>query len=180
MTKGLNELAKSVHSVNKMKTFVLTVSIVFPATHKRKGEETQFPEKILAYLNPSEDVLFGWSNFKIHTIRSNYELWKTRIEQVQKGEAILSIRYWSGKPYNSKQVEICQLDKDSGIGVQKLAWTIDNSADNRPILFDSCKIIDLNELSRNDGLSLVDFKEWFKGYNFTQKMAIIHFTKFRY
>ena len=36
------------------------------------------------------------------------------------GEAILSVRYWSGKPYNSKQLRIVEFDKDSGVGVQKL------------------------------------------------------------
>jgi len=162
-----------------MKTYVLTVSRVFPVTHKRKGEETHFVDKILAHIKPDGKNPFGWMNFKIHTIRSNYELWAKRIEQIQKGKAILSIRYWSGKPYNSKQVEICQLDKDSGIGVQELemysdgftyAWRNDKSFKN----------VAWSELSKNDGLSLEDFKEWFKGYDLSESMAIIHFTKFRY
>jgi hypothetical protein len=37
-----------------------------------------------------------------------------------------------------------------------------------------------NELSKNDGLSLPDFKAWFKNYDLSEPMAIIHFTKFRY
>jgi hypothetical protein len=169
-----------------MKTFVLTFSRTFPKTHKRSGEETYFHEKILA----NEDIYFASDAFsefdiagfepKIHTIRSNYQLWKHRIEHIQKGEAILSLRYWSEKPYRSKQIAFCRLDKDSGIGVQQLDWTIDNSADNRPLLFDSCKIIDLDELSKNDGLSLNDFKEWFKNYDLSKSMAIIHFTEMRY
>lgn len=32
----------------------------------------------------------------------------------------------------------------------------------------------------NDGLSLSDWREWFKGYDLTKPMAIIHFTPFRY
>ena len=117
---------------------------------------------------------------KIHTIRANYELWEKRIKDVQDGKAVLSIRYWSGKPYNSKQVEIHQLDKDSGVGVQKICYTIDNSENYRPIIYDSCKIIGLQELSKNDGLSLDDFKEWFKKYDLSKPMAIIQFTDFRY
>lgn len=153
-----------------MKTFVLTVSTKFPKTHKRAGEETYFPFEIAA-------------KNKLHTIRSNYELWKNRIEQIQKGEAILSIRYWSGKPYNSKQVEFCQLDKDSGISVQKLsffesdiycpyAYGLDGIS-NEPVY-------NISNIAENDGLSLEDFKEWFKGYDLSKPMVIIHFTPMRY
>lgn len=88
--------------MNKIKTFVLTVSEKFPSTHFRKGEETGFVEKIL-------------QKSKIHTIRKNYPLWKKRIEQIQKGEAILSIRVWTGAPYKSPQKEIIQLDQSSGM-----------------------------------------------------------------
>ena len=172
-----------------MKTYVLTVSRVFPSTHKRKGERTNFVCKILHTINFNEsgvDLYRICSNEcetscfrrlidpKLHTIRANYELWAKRIEQVQKGEAILSIRYWSGKPYNSKQVEICQLDKDSGIGVQQCCFD-ENGAD---IFYGSRP--DFNTLAKNDSLSLEDFKEWFKGYDLSKPMAIIHFTKFRY
>lgn len=178
-----------------MKTYVLTVSRVFPCTHKRKGERTNFVCKILHTINFNEsgvDLYRICSNEcetscfrrlidpKLHTIRANYELWAKRIEQVQKGEAILSIRYWSGKPYNSKQVEICQLDKDSGIGVQKIYF--------QRAFFKSNWIVGQSEfpdqllsvVAKNDGLSLEDFKEWFKGYDLSKPMAIIHFTKFRY
>lgn len=160
-----------------MKTYVLTVSRVFPTTHKRKGEETGFISKIFAAIKPNEDFN-DLIDPKIHTVRANYELWKKRIEQVQKGEAILSIRYWSGKPYNSKQVEICQLDKDSGIGVQKIEldpFGVNYKIDDGKWIFDNG-----HELAKNDGLSLEDFKEWFRKYNLSKPMAIIHFTKFRY
>ena len=35
-------------------------------------------------------------------------------------------------------------------------------------------------LSKNDGVSFIDWLEWFKGYNFNRPLAIIHFTPFRY
>jgi hypothetical protein len=185
-----------------MKTYVLTVSSVFPCTHKRKGEETYFIQKILSALG----FEIYWDNFKknmdkmgipvpvvsdfdrttkkLHTILANYELWEKRIKEVQDGKAVLIICCWE-KPggrfiKGNKQVKFCRLDKDSGIGVQALAFTIDNSADNRPILFDSCKIIDWNELAKNDGLSIEDFKDWFSKYDLLEPLAIIHFTSFRY
>ena len=42
------------------------------------------------------------------------------------------------------------------------------------------KKAELNELAKNDGLTLPDFKEWFYKYDLSTPMAIIHFTKFRY
>jgi hypothetical protein len=164
-----------------MKTFVLTVSRHFPTTHKRKGEETFFPEFIKSAIGmePFSKIF----NQKIHTIRSNknatsYERWAKKVKEIQEGKAILSIRYWSGKPYNSKQVEICQLDKDSGIGVQKIDFSDDYlysvRIDGERHSFDHACI------AEHDGLSHEDFEEWFKGYDLSKPMAIIHFTSFRY
>ena len=166
-----------------MKTFVLTVSKTFPKKHKRSGEETNFIDKIRFALG-GWNLSKGENGKKIHTIRSNFELWSKRIEQIQKGEAILSIRYWSGKPYNSKQIEICQLDKDSGVGIQGVTfdicdWSIAHiytkGEIDTKLLFPSYV-----KLSKNDGLSVEDFKEWFKNYDLSKMMAIIHFTGIRY
>lgn len=181
-----------------VKTYVLTVSRYFPKTHKRAGEPTCFVEKILSEqiacgliskneiekYEPFSMFVFNADEPKIHTIRANYPLWKNRIEQVQKGEAIISLRYWSGKPYNSKQVEFCQLDKDSGIGIQGVIfdicdWSIAHiytkGEIDTKLLFPSYV-----KLSKNDGLSVEDFKEWFKNYDLSNPMAIIHFTSKRY
>ena len=165
-----------------MKTYVLTVSRYFPTTHKRKGEETFFIDRILAGQTIYSNM---WK--KIHTIRANYELWAKRIKDVKEGKAILSIRYWSGKPYNSKQVEVCQLDKNSGCGVQKVTFEDElkwgyieihpELAKMKPIpIFEDGRI---SGIAKNDGLSLEDFKEWFKNYDL-KPMAIIHFTHFRF
>lgn len=45
-----------------------------------------------------------------------------------------------------------------------------------------CDILEITneDLAHNDGLSTDDFKEWFRGYDLSQPLAIIHFTKFRY
>lgn len=42
------------------------------------------------------------------------------------------------------------------------------------------KYPDIETLAENDGLSLEDWKAWFKDYDLTQPMAVIFFTNFRY
>lgn len=164
-----------------MKTFVLTVSRTFPATHKRKGELTYFEDKILKRYSDFNNFL-GWQ--KIHTIRANYPFWEKRIKQVQEGKAILSIRYWSGKPYHKDengigQIEICQLDKDSGIGLQELYFAY-GRLDFPRINTDKILALMPKVLAQNDGLSLDDFIEWFKKYDLSKPMAIIWFCDKRY
>lgn len=169
-----------------MKTYVLTISRTFPKTHKRAGRPTYFAEKISVTVSLDCLTRGDLLNFdshelrsKIHTIRANYDLWKKRIDQVNEGNAILSIRYWSGKPYNSKQIEICQL-KQGAVGIQKVNLYYDKTAfirtSNNFLLAEKKWSV----LAKNDGLSLEDFTAWFKGYDLNQPMAIIHFTKFRY
>ena len=159
-----------------MKTYVLLISRYFPATHPLKGEPTFFHAKIWKGLG---DNSYYFQPMKIHTIRSNYDLWKKRIYEVNAGEAVLSLRYWTGKPYNSKQQEFARLDKDSGIDVQKVCFPKDGT----PAVYDDfgylCKV-DKTILANNDGLSFDDFEAWFKGYDLSKPMAIIHFTDFRY
>lgn len=146
-----------------MKTFVLPVSKQFPKTHKRAGENTFFVENI--------KLLYSGESKKIHTLRSNYELWKRRSELINEGKAILSIRYWPERPYWSNQIEICKLTK---IGVEKLE-------DPTNLVYASIggKAVNWEEIARNDGLSFIDFCNWFKKRQ-TEPMAIIHFTDFRY
>lgn len=157
-----------------MKTYVITLSRHFLANHKRAGEETHFKEKFLLgqglidYDTPSLA--------KIHTIRANYPLWEKRIKEVQEGRAALSIRQWTGKPYRSKQVEIAMLTAGNGVGLQKLEFY------NNTLGLCHIGIVYQRkyELAHYDGLSFEDWEEWFKGYDLSEPMAIVHFTKFRY
>lgn len=146
-----------------MKRFVLIVSKQFPKSHKKAGQDTGFVQNI--------SKLFTSENTKIHTIRSNYDLWNKRVKEINNGTAILSIRYWSDKPYKSKQVEFCQLTK---IGIEKL-----KHPNNFVFASIENKQIDWGVVARNDGLSFEDFCEWFKVRQ-KKPMAIIHFTNFRY
>lgn len=157
----------------KLKTYVLIVSPEFPSTHAKKGEKTGFIEQIIY-------------SYKIHTIRSNYELWAKRINEVQEGKAVLSLRYWAGKPYKKDkngigQVEFLRLNKDSGVGVQKLQFSASGLMGMVMIdEFQNSINHNIEDLSKNDGLSIPDFEEWFKNYDLRKPLAIIHFTKFRY
>lgn len=145
-----------------MKTYVLALSKSFPRTHARAGAPTEFREKFL-------------KKEKIHTIRTNYELWSKRIKEVQAGRAVLSVRQWTGKPYASPQEEIAKLTAENGIGIQRL----DIFDLMRPEKVDG-RLVDLMDLAHNDGLSFSDWHHWFRGYDLSKPMAIIHFTKFRY
>lgn len=160
-----------------MKTYVITLSQVFPVTHSRKGEPTGFKDKFLAAIKQDGE----W--WKLHTIRANYELWKKRFEKIAKGEACLCIRQWSGKPYRSKQVEIARLTREDGIGLQELR-IVNEKYKGRGIMLGYVDGEQKNDffhtLSKNDGLSFNDWLEWFKGYNFNKPLAIIHFTSMRY
>ncbi len=153
-----------------MKTYVITLSQNFPAMHKQAGKPTNFKEKFLR-------------GEKIHTIRANYPLWEKRIKEVQDGRAVLSVRQWTGKPYRSKQVEITTLTAEDEIGVQ--AARIVAGIYLKIIFDDNFEHYFVSEeertlLAKNDGLSLEDWKEWFRSYDITNPLAIIHFTKFRY
>jgi hypothetical protein len=179
-----------------MKTFVLTVSRTFPKAHKRAGQQTHFIEKIACGLFcPGDCSDCSFKNPKIHTIRSNFELWSKRIEQTKKGEAIISLRYWSGKPYNSKQIEIFKLNKYSGLGIQKLFferkhnelgftqenvngayWLPKGKVGDEPFSV----FPDIKTIAINDGLDESSFREWFDKYDLSKPMAIIHFTEMRY
>lgn len=168
-----------------MKTYVITLSKRFPAGHNRAGDLTFFHEALSNALHNTEatltvddadDTSIKIYERKIHTIRANYPLWDKRIAEVERGEACLSIRQWTGKPYHSKQVEIARLTKEDGVGIQRLEFVNGKLGLPRIGIVYQRK----NEIALNDGLSFEDWENWFKNYDLAQPMAIIHFTKFRY
>lgn len=166
-----------------MKTYVLTLSRVFPTTHPRKGKGTAFAPAFRNSLTCQKckehttAICAGecFSIRKLHTIRANFPLWEKRFNQIQRGEAVLSVRQWTGKPYASKQVEIARLSAEDGIGIQKVQF-VDLM---RPTTINGNRV-ELPDLAKNDGLTFRDWYDWFKGYDLSQPLAVIHFTKFRY
>ncbi len=143
-----------------MKCYIITLSKTFLKGHRREGEPTGFKQ---AYL----------SGVKKHTLRTNIEYWGKIIDEVNAGEAYLSVRQWSGKPYASKQ--------DSEIGrhykLGKELFEIDPAG-----VFDiEGKYLPMygeEHLSFNDGLHPVDFYSWFNKYPL--QGIIIHFTDLKY
>lgn len=180
-----------------MKTYVLTLSKAFPKKHSNRIYPTYFKERFLLGQGCPDCVIpqdLSGENIsncnscvracflvKLHTIRANYPLWEKRIKEIQTGNAVLSIRQWSGKPYRSKQVEIARLTAEDGVGIQKLSFDKDRDGVSSLKFFDiNGKYIDWEILANNDGLSKEYWQEWIRGYDLSKPLAIIHFTKFRY
>ena len=162
-----------------MKTYRMSISRVFPATHERAGEETYFYPQIQNALFPgTKDAMNDGMQKKYHTIRANYELWEKRIDEIKSGKAVLVLYEWTDKPYRSKTKDLLRFDENSGISIQKIMFydspeffTIENEK----------KTVSIEELSKNDGLFEYDFLNWFVKYDLSKPMAIIQFTDyFRY
>jgi hypothetical protein len=179
-----------------MKTHVLLVRRTFPKGHKRAKEETYFVEKILSELIPCGLIdntevkrlninleVFNKCDSKLHTCRKNYEFWEKKIKEVQEDKAVLSLRYWKNPKGRSlkgnKQIEFARLDRYSGVGIQEL-----KDINNEGILINSCVGLnfryDINLVAEKDGLTLDDFKDWFKNYDLSEPLAIIWFVNKRY
>ena len=148
---------------HKKKTSYIILANTFPMNHPKAGQPTYF----LDYIRNGKS--------KIHTIRANYDLWAMRFKEIEKDEACLSVRQWEGFPYRSKQIEIALLTRENGIGLQHLVFDKGNiylpKVDGRSIT--------PLQLSDNDGLSFMDWKNWLHKY-IGQPLAVIHFTSFRY
>lgn len=138
------------------------VSRVFPAHHPRKGEPTEFVEKIWEALEPwayvgryraalpNEYDKFETNEFdkKLHTIRAG--------SRWQAGD-MASLRVWSDKPYRSKQIEFAQVEVKRVYPVDiyftggEMRVMIDGNIHNNREL-----------IAKNDGLELGDFYGWFQ------------------
>lgn len=153
------------NNIIKMKTYILILARIFPKGHPDAGQVTRFITSLS-------------QGSKIHTIRGNYADWEKKVQDVLRGDARISIRIWKGKPYRSRQVELLSLDKDSGVGVQKLRSFDD---ENAYFISDKGNVfpVSLQKMANNDGLSVNEWKGWFKD-NSQCPLAIIHFTDFRY
>ena len=159
-----------------MKTYIIMLSKRFPATHPKAGQPIFFRDKVMAAIHHNNEY---WN--KIHTIRANYLLWEKRIKEVREGNAMLSLRQWSGLPYRSKTQEITRLGASDGVGIQILEFDKDRDGMVSWNFFSvDGKYPSVEDLAYNDGLSLKDWKAWFKDYDLTKPLAIIHFTPFRY
>lgn len=154
----------------KIKKAPITLSRIFPVTHSKAGQLTNFREKVMSQMRGVDS--------KKHTIRSNFDWWARKFEGISIGEMYLSLREWTGKPYNSPQDEWLQLHK---IGLQQIEMVY-GSDDAYPRVWIDNKEVAIQEVAQNDGLSVEDFVEWFFGSSKSNTFegVIIHFTDFRY
>jgi len=87
----------------------------------------------------------------------------------------------------NKQIEFARLDKDSGVGIEEIRFITHSVVSPNLIIRKGKKkpkgkFLSITEMSRNDGLEFIDYKNWFeKGdYDMKESFACIHFTPFRY
>ncbi len=151
--------------MKKIKTYVLIVSRTFPRFHPNEGECTRFVTQIKA-------------GVKKHTIRLNSDYWQQRIDEVNAGNAMLSLRHWDGKPYRSKQVEFAQL-KQGEVGYERVKLSMRLEQITAKI---NGWFFPFDGIPENDGLTEDQFKHWFFPQlpNIDREGIIIHFTDFRY
>lgn len=157
---------------------VITFSRQFPVKHPRAGEPTFFVEQIyngigfkIGTTKQSGDipeamwdkvndfVLLDGEHKKYHTIRAGNR-WNV-------GDWF-SPRIWSGKPYASKQIEFAppiEIKKiwDIEIRFTETKWFFKlNGIDMSDEITDFCIDDFVEELAKNDGLTLPDFLNWFE------------------
>jgi len=145
---------------------ILLLCKTFPKGHRRAGELTKF------HFNIEKGK-------KIHTVRSNKgNIWDQRCLDIALGRKYLTVREWTGKPYNSEQKEIARYDH---IVIQRIIMTYGVN-DELPRCWIDGKDVPIEEVAANDGLSVEDFVDWFFGQKDQNifEGVVIHFTDFRY
>lgn len=167
---------------------VITLSKKFFGTHPKAGEPTDFRRKSL-------------EREKIHTCRVNFEYWRDKIDKIKNVGGVLSLRQWSGKPYNSEQELVVDIPIEE-VGVQQLKMMLSVNPDGsgKSVYVDKIsryitarvddKPVDMAVLAKNDGLEMADYIDWFlpafKSKSKEQPkislrtFTVIQFTSFRY
>lgn len=146
---------------------VLTFSTKFPSYHPKKGQVTNFVEKIWLWLvnedGHSEPQYFDEYKDLVDimtVLRQEY----TKRHTVRGGSRFkagdyFSPRIWSGKPYNSKQITIApdiKIERVFDFKMEGYHIWINKELYCQYRLSD--KIV---KLAANDGLSLQEFWDWF-------------------
>ncbi len=141
---------------------VITFSRFFPAYHPRKGEPTYFIEKIWAGLADTTDRMQGAVDMDFHEYYNcQSPKWHTiRAGNRWKVGDMFSPRYWSGKPYCSKQEFITE-----PLEIKKI-WTFEIGTTGTYALNEDYSISltakQVIEIATNDGLHVNDFFAWFE------------------
>lgn len=156
-----------------MSSKVRTFSRVFPSYHPKAGKPTNFVERILNTLEVDyqSDDYFHWlveNNAGLDTdIITSFYTSLVPVEE-RKGHTIrggkhfnfgdtIVFRVWSGRPYNSKQINFAP---DAVVNTWPVA--VDTKGDIW-VKYNTTKISNDEQLilAENDGLTYKDFKDWF-------------------
>lgn len=157
-----------------MKNHRKLLSRYFPSYHQRKGEPTYFIEKLWQSIGQPDDAIvnqFIWPEDwlsepfdpKHHTIRAG--------NKVKAGDTV-TFFVWSGRPYHSKQIVVSPpivvkkvFDFEIKVDDDYIVVTVDGWAcyeANSEFETHRWPFNTFEELAKNDGLSVDDFKAWFK------------------
>jgi len=150
------------------KNVILMLNGVFPAKHKKAGKPTMFA-----------DLLYA--SRKIHSVRVDASgLWAKRVEEVNSGKKLLSVREWTGRPYRSEQRELKMFGR-TGMQHITMAYLPDDAL---PQCWIDNKRVPVEDVASNDGLGVEDFVDYFFGKcgckSNVFEGVVIHFTDFRY
>jgi uncharacterized protein YjhX (UPF0386 family) len=151
---------------------IVTLTKEYFYQHRLSGQPTGFAEAVK-------------NGKKIHTCRDNYEYWSAKIEALRQADGKLCIREWSGKPYRDKQNTIAEVPAETA-AVQPLYIHMTPSGYMAYVETDdgTKKRVGIEQLAANDGFSdAADFIDFFNpllNRESVIKLAIIHFTPFRY
>lgn len=146
------------------KKVILTLCKRFPANNPKAGKPTGFEDELK-------------KGTKIHTIRGNAKnVWEGRYNDIASGKKYLSVREWTGRPYNSEQREFARFER---IGLQHITMSY-CSTDEVPQVWIDDKKVPFEEVAHNDALSEEDFISFFFQKSNVFDGVVIHFTDYRY
>lgn len=144
---------------------VITFSKTFPVYHPEKGNQTKFLEKIWSGLLQIDrelyvDYLTGEARPDYMSHYSAYEIFEPKYHTIRSGKRFkvgdqFSPRMWSAKPYASKQLIIAP-----SLTIKK-TWSFEIK--EHEVFLDGSRIsgMDVSIIAQNDGLSFVNFMQWF-------------------
>lgn len=137
---GADECAEIKNHTLKPKLMAreIMLSRYFLKGHPREGERTEFENNILIS--------------KITTIRNGH--------RHKKGDFV-SLKYWSEKAYRSPKVRIVQKDVEI-IGTYDIDIYPGHQVFISGVYYGDCDDENFKILAKNDGLSALDLKAWFK------------------
>ena len=193
--------------MKKIKIYKMPISEFFPRKHKRAGEPTDFMQKIINALDGKEPkklhtlrakceawkrkideviegdailVVFAWSKKPYRSAQQDKFVFGKNTDEVVN---FIHRKYTPDFINNKCRVV---LKDEVEIGVQELEfgetyhYFDKRDLDKMGTFGAGNTYAKIKGLAQNDGLSEEDFREWFKNYDLSEPLAVIHFTNFRY